>query len=182
VIKKTTQEKMLMQDLNIANRSVLRHFPTDVRKEWIDRNEHMNNSFYLVATQAAYLDAVRFWRGEPPGTGRTEFGNFVTQSLVTYIREVRDGASLVIVSRLVAVDDKRLHVYAEMFDSGRNILCAAVERTSINVVRGKPPKVVPYPAAVHERLTGVQTLHASAPYADGREPVLRLNPRRPQRE
>src|SRR3954465_11903831 len=87
-----------------------------VRKEWIDRNDHMNNSFYLLASQEACLGALRTWRGDFTEGGRGPFGNFVTQALVTYIREVRFGIHLSIRCRLVSCDEKRSHVYAELID------------------------------------------------------------------
>ena len=145
-----------------------------IRKEWIDRNDHVNNSFYLVASQPACLGALRLWRGDFTEGERGPFGNFVTQALVTYIREVRFGIRLQIRCRLVGCDEKRSHVYAEMIDGENFKLLATVERASINVLRGHPPKVVPYPDAVQSNLSAAQRRHAAAPFLEQRSPLLQL--------
>jgi len=149
-------------------------YDVTVRKEWIDRNDHMNNSFYLLASQEACLGALRLWRGDFTEGKRGPFGNFVTQALVTYIREVRFGIRLSIRCRLVSCDQKRSHVYAEMIDGENFKLLATVERTSINVLRGHPPKVVSYPDVVQSNLKAAQRRHAAAPFLEQRSPLLQL--------
>jgi acyl-CoA thioester hydrolase len=152
----------------------LLHYMADVRPEWIDRNDHMNNSYYLVISQHACLDSIRTWRGDTTPNARGAFGNFITQALVTYIREIRSGTSLRIQCRLSACDAKRAHVYAELINSDNGKLAATVERTSINVLRGHPPKVVPYPEDVFANLKAVMASHAGLPYLEGRRPLLTL--------
>jgi len=149
-------------------------YDVTVRQEWIDRNDHMNNSFYLVASQTACLGALRLWRGDFTEGERAPFGNFATQALVTYIREVRFGIRLRIRCRLVSCDEKRSHVYAEMIDGENTRLLAVVERTTINVLRGHPAKVVPYPDAVQSSLNAAQRQHAAVPFLEQRSPLLRL--------
>ena len=148
-----------------------------IREEWIDRNDHMNNSFYLVASQTACLGALRRWRGDTTEGERSHFGNFATQALVTYIREIRLGTRLQIRCRLFACDEKRAHVYAEMIDAESSKLLAVVERTTINVLRGHPAKVVPYPEAVRANLDAIRKRHAAAPFYEQRVPLLKLNNR-----
>ena len=160
-----------------ADRFDLPTYDVAIRQEWIDRNDHMNNSFYLVASQTASLGALRLWRGDFVETERGPFGNFVTQALVTYIREVRFGIRLSIRCRLIGCDEKRSHVYAEMIDGDSSKLLAVVERTSINVLRGHPAKVVPYPDAVQSNLAAIQRQHAGAPFFEQRSPLLQLNNR-----
>src|SRR5262245_43378652 len=141
--KMTPQDPTTEPDL-----AALPTYDVTVREEWIDRNDHMNNSFYLLASQQACLGALRLWRGDFTEGNRAPFGNFVTQALVTYIREVRFGIRLSIRCRLVGCDEKRSHVYAEMIDRENSELLATVERTAINVLRGHPHKDVRYPGHV----------------------------------
>ena len=154
-------------------------YDVTVLQEWIDRNDHMNNSFYLIASQTACLGALRLWRGDSVEGGRSPFGNFATQALVTYIREVRFGIRLKIRCRLFACDEKRSHVYGEMIDGDSLKLLAVVERTTINVRRGHPPKVVPYPDAVQANLKAMERRHAGAPFFEQRAPLLQLKQNRP---
>src|SRR5215813_12548192 len=100
------RRKMTPQDPTAGpEQAVLPTYDVTIRKEWIDRNDHMNNSFYLLASQGGCLGALRVWRGDYVEGERGPFGNFVTQALVTYIREVRFGIRLSIRCRLVGCDE-----------------------------------------------------------------------------
>ena len=156
----------------------LLQYRAEVRPDWIDRNDHMNNSFYLLISQEACLHSIRAWRGDAPSNGAGPFGNFITQALVTYIREIRRGTLLTIQCRLANCDAKRALVYAEMINSENGKLAATVERTSVNVIRAHPPKAAPYPTEVYANLRSVEQSHSGVPYLEGRSPVLALNSRR----
>lgn len=156
---------------------LLPRFRATVVPEWTDRNKHLNNAYYLIAVQSAYIAALKLWRGESE-LERSSTGNFTMQSLVTHLRELRLGASLLIVPRLLALDEKRTHVLIELHNEDEGFLGATIEKTSINVVRGQPPAVAALPDAIRERLTEVQRLHATLPMPKGVRPVLALNPRR----
>jgi acyl-CoA thioesterase FadM len=144
--------------------------------EWTDRNEHLNNSYYLVAVQSAHTAALKLWRGEAHRE-RGSTGNFTMQSLVTHVRELTLGANLLIIPRLVAVDEKRVHVLIELYDEHEGYLGAVIEKTSINVARGRPPKVTDFSDEMRQRLQAVVALHAEAPMPSGIRPGLVLNPR-----
>jgi acyl-CoA thioester hydrolase len=173
---KQVRPSMTQDNSGFAHPSLLQT-PTEVKPEWIDRNNHMNNAYYLLVSQPAYLAAVRAWRGGAPDD-RDTYGNFVTQSAVTYIHEVRAGIRLVIASRLIAVDDKRMHIYAELFDADKSRLLAITERTAINIKRGRPPRVTPYPEDVLASLQQVHAAQAEVPFAEDYEPTLSIQRRK----
>jgi acyl-CoA thioester hydrolase len=146
--------------------------------EWTDRNNHLNNAYYLIAVQGAYIAALRLWRGEADQE-RSSTGNFTMQSLVTHLRELRLGAKLLIIPRLVGLDEKRTHVLIELYNEDEGYLGAVIEKTSINVARGHPPVVTSFSEEVRRGLQEVLAAHAGAPLREGIQPALALNPRRP---
>jgi acyl-CoA thioester hydrolase len=156
--------------------SLLPRYRAAVLPQWADRNEHLNNSYYLVAVQGAYIAALQQWRGEADKE-RSSTGNFTMQSLVTHLRELRLGAGLLIVPRLLAVDEKRTHVLIELYNEDKGFLGAVIEKTSINVIRGRPPKVANFSDEMRERLQAVAAAHADAAMPAGVRPILALNPR-----
>ena len=156
--------------------SLLPRYRALVIPEWADRNEHLNNSYYLLAVQSAHTAALKLWRGEAQKE-RGSTGNFTMQSLVTHVHELRLGASLLIIPRLVAVDEKRVHVFIELYNEDKGYLGAVIEKTSINVARGRPPKVTDFSDEMRGRLQAVVALHAEAPMPAGMRPGLVLNPR-----
>jgi acyl-CoA thioesterase FadM len=155
---------------------VLPRYRASVLPEWTDRNDHLNNAYYLVSVQSAFIDAMKFWRGEAH-LDRPSMGNFTMQSLVTHLRELRRGARLLIISRLIGVDEKRTHVLIELYNEDEGYLGAVIEKTSINVARGRPPAVTNFSGDMRRRLEDVLASHADAPMPAGMQPALVLNPR-----
>jgi acyl-CoA thioester hydrolase len=148
--------------------------------EWTDRNEHLNNAYYLIAVQGCYLAALKAWRGEEH-QDRSSTGNFTMQSLVTHLRELRLGAKLLVIPRLIGLDEKRAHVLIELHNEDEGYLGAVIEKTSINVARGQPPVVVNFSDVIRQRLQDVLAAHSNAPLPAGIQPALALNPRQAQR-
>jgi acyl-CoA thioester hydrolase len=105
-------------------------------------------------------------------------GHFTMQSLVTHLRELRLGARLLVIPRLIGVDEKRTHVFIELYNEDEDYLGAVIEKTSINVVRGPPPAVTNFSDAVRRGLDEIMASHVKAPLPAGMQPGLMLNPRR----
>jgi acyl-CoA thioester hydrolase len=159
---------------------VLPRYRATVLPEWADRNNHLNNAYYLVAVQSGFIDAMKLWKGESH-LERSSMGNFTMQSLVTHLRELRLGARLLVIPRLIGVDEKRTHVFIELHNEDEGYLGAVIEKTSINVARGRPPTVTTFSDEVRSLLEEVLARHAAAPLPAGIRPGLVLNPRRPKR-
>ena len=149
-----------------------------VLREWTDRNGHLNNSYYLVCVQNSFVRSMKLWRGEAH-LERSSTGNFTMQSLVTHFRELREGVNLLLTARLLGVDEKRTHVFIEVYNEDSGCLGAVVEKTSINVVRGDPPRVTNFANDVSAELHRVAALHRQAKMPAGVRPNLPLNPRKP---
>ena len=119
---------------------------------------------------------MKLWRGEAH-LERSSMGNFTMQSLVTHLRELRLGARLLVIPRLIGVDEKRTHVFIELYNEDEGYLGAVIEKTSINVVRGHPPVVTAFSDDMRRRLQEVLTLHAAAPMPADIRLQLALNSR-----
>jgi acyl-CoA thioester hydrolase len=156
---------------------LLPRYRAAVIPEWSDRNNHLNNAYYLIAVQGAYIAALKLWRGEAD-QDRTSTGNFTMQSLVTHLRELRLGANLLIIPRLIGLDEKRTHVLIELYNEDEGYLGAVIEKTAINVARGQPPVVTNFSDDVRRRLQDVLASHAGILMPAGITPSLALNPRR----
>jgi acyl-CoA thioester hydrolase len=155
---------------------VLPRYRAAVLPEWADRNDHLNNAYYLVAVQSGFIAAMKLWRGEAH-LERSSMGNFTMQSLVTHLRELRLGARLLVIPRLIRVDEKRTHVFIELYNEDEGYLGAVIEKTSINVARGRPPAVTNFSDDVRRGLEKIVASHAEAPMPADMQPRLVLNPR-----
>lgn len=97
-----------------------------VRPEWVDYNGHLRDAFYLLifsfATDAL-IDYVGLDDAARRARGRTIY---TLEAHVNYLHEIKEGAQVRVDLRLLAYDEKRLHVYLEMFaDDGAEPVAAS---------------------------------------------------------
>ncbi|QLH41011.1 MAG: thioesterase family protein [Defluviicoccus sp.] len=111
----------------------LQPYHETVRPEWVDYNGHMNVAYYVLvfdhATDAT-LDALGL--GE---TYRIVHGCsvFVGDMHVTYRQEVGAGDALIVTTRLLARDAKRLILFHEMRSNGGDGVVASNEVLCVHV-------------------------------------------------
>lgn len=90
-----------------------------VLPEWIDPNDHMNLAYYVLVFAAA-TEALRRRLGLPEPLR-------VTQMHTVYEREVTLGDRLVVTSRVLAADERRIHLFHEMVRGGEGYRAAILE-------------------------------------------------------
>jgi carnitine 3-dehydrogenase len=110
----------------------LRLIETQVRAEWVDYNGHMTDSRYLQvfgdATDALFRsvgvdDAYR-------GSGRAMY---TVESHVTHGAEAKLLDPLYVMTRLLAVDDKRVHIFHALHRQRDDVLVATGEQMYLHV-------------------------------------------------
>lgn len=113
--------------------SLFQDYRTSVQKEWIDYNGHMNVAYYVLAFDHA-TDALleQIDLGVDYRT-REEKSVFVVESHISYEQEVEEEAPLLIKSRLLGADKKRLHIFHEMFHEVEGYRAATIEIMALHV-------------------------------------------------
>ncbi|MDH2348667.1 thioesterase family protein [Bradyrhizobium sp. SSUT77] len=142
-----------------------------VRASWVDINGHMNVDPYFEVFFDAYILACR-----DLGLGQTYFeqGQFLFASdlHITYVREVRAGATLTVKTRVIDFDAKRFVLHQEMIDDRDGALAATAEHVQLNV-GVTSHKVEPFRTEVLGRLRKAQQDEVeSAPRNVGRAAIL----------
>ena len=137
----------------------------EVLAEWIDANGHMNLAYYVVlfdyATDALF-DAL--------GIGRlykdaTNHGTFVAETHNLYQRELLVGERVRVATQILGTDSKRLHLAHEMFSLASGQRAATQELMYLHIDLCAR-RVVPWPAAVRERVAAAAAAHARLPRPD----------------
>ncbi|MCF6524689.1 thioesterase family protein [Streptomyces sp. JJ36] len=86
-----------------------------VRPEWIDYNGHLSEAFYVLVFGHA-TDALMAEAGLDAGyRARTGCSLYTVEAHLRYLREVTEGARLVVRTRVLGVDAKRVRCAHEMF-------------------------------------------------------------------
>jgi acyl-CoA thioester hydrolase len=133
-----------------------------VPEAWIDYNGHMMDAYYCVAfTEAteAFLDHVGLGAAYRAETG---CGIYTVESHVCFGKSVRVGATLEYHSQLLACDDKRLHLFHQMTESGRREQVATNELMFLHVDL-RDERVKPMPPASSRAVRLLAAAHAPLP-------------------
>jgi acyl-CoA thioester hydrolase len=119
-----------------------------VEAEWIDYNDHLNMAYYNVLFDRAADTAVELIHCGEAYRRATDRTLMTAELHVTYRRELKKGALVRGTFRLLDADEKRLHVYQELYHED-GWLSATSESVHLHVDLTEL-KVVPFPAEIYE--------------------------------
>ena len=104
-----------------------------VISDWIDYNGHMNVAYYVLIFDHA-TDALLETAGLNATYREDHSGSvFVVESHIIYGREILEGAEVEVSTRVLNVDDKRLHLFHTMSESASKQNAATIEILLIHV-------------------------------------------------
>jgi len=151
-----------------------------VEAAWIDYNGHMNMAYYnLVFDQA--LDQVFDELGIGADYVRSGGGScFVVEIHVSYVQEVKLDDPLRITFQLLDWDEKRLHLFGEMFHAGQGYLAATSEQLVLHVDM-ESRKAGPFPADVQTQVARMMGAHGRLPQPEKVGHVMGIPPARSKR-
>jgi carnitine 3-dehydrogenase len=156
-------ETRLYQDSGAAANAPEREAPArllefEVRPDWVDYNGHMTDSRYLQVFGDA-TDAL--WRSVGIDEAYRQAGHslYTVESHVTHQAEAKALEQLYVTVQVLAVDDKRVHLFHSLHRRRDAALVATGELLSLHVstVAGKAS---PLPPAVRAKLEAWRIAHA----------------------
>lgn len=104
-----------------------------VPNEWIDVNGHMNSTHYGLTVYDAHFNFTEAIGLGEKYVNEHQCGKAVLESHMIYEREVCEGEELEIRSWLLAVDNKRLHFFHEVYSLTKNVRVASSEQIDIHI-------------------------------------------------
>lgn len=142
--------------------SALQTLQTQVIKDWIDYNGHLNDAYYLVIfTQAT--DELQNYLGltlaHIQSTGETLF---TVETHLAYVKEIGLGEMVTITSQVLEIDNKRMRIFHSMFND-QNELLATVEMLFL-CYNLKAKKVTNFSDMMMQSLTNLKAEHAQIPW------------------
>jgi carnitine 3-dehydrogenase len=136
----------------------LRLIETQVRPEWVDYNGHMSDSRYLQVFGDA-TDALFRSVGVDDAYRRTGRAMYTVESHVTHGGEAKALEPLYVLTRVLGVDDKRVHLFHGLYRRRDDVLVATGELMYLHVDAnaGKASSMEP---AVAAKLKDVHALQS----------------------
>ena len=130
-------------------------FRCDVEPDWVDYNNHMTEAAYLTAFGWA-SDALFRYIGDNESYRNDGHSFYTVETHINYLREVRTDDCLRFTTAVVGLDDKRLHLYQEMFDSRTADLVAVTEQMLLHMdtKAGRPAPIAGTPARALRAIRG----------------------------
>jgi len=133
-----------------------------VRAEWVDYNGHLRDAFYMLIfsfASDALIDHIGLDDAVRKARGRSIY---TLEAHLNYLHEIKEGTPVRVDLRLVAHDEKRLHIYLEMFADDLEKPVAASEQMLLHVDTSGP-KAAPFDADVDARVRALGLAHANLP-------------------
>jgi acyl-CoA thioester hydrolase len=149
-------------------------YQDEVRAEWVDDNGHMRDAYYLLLFSLA-SDALMDHIGldhprtlPPPAANsdpqqRRGHSLFTLQYNLHYLHEVRLGARVLVRTRILAHDAKRLHLYASLLLAGEEREMAAAESMQLHVEMAGP-RAAPFLPAPLAKVQALAAMDAAQPW------------------
>ena len=159
-------------DINLLD--ALPGYRTEVKAEWIDTNQHMAVPYYHVVMNEAAWYASECWDFGVAYRVRTQKTSFILEMHLRYLRELALGDPLIATVRIAGLDDKRMHIYYEIWNDRESYLAATGEALGISIDM-RTRRVTPFEPELHRRLTVAYEAHRLIqPYPQ--TSMLRLGP------
>jgi carnitine 3-dehydrogenase len=145
----------------VDNGKPLRLLDTVVRSEWIDYNHHMSDSRYGQVFGDA-MDVLYRQVGADEAYRATGRMYYSVETHVQHLGEAKVAESLYVTMQLLAVDQKRLHVFLRLYRSRDAVLIATAEQMHLHVdtVAAKASSVDP---AIRAKLDKIKQDQAGMP-------------------
>ena len=132
-----------------------------VRAEWTDYNGHLNDGYYAVIFSHATDAFLEFAGIDAAYRARSRRTVFTGEMKIRYRHEVRAGDDVVIETRLGAMDAKRFTLHHTMRHVASGTVLAESEVLNLSI-DATVPKVAPFEAEIHDRLSEIRAVHAAA--------------------
>jgi carnitine 3-dehydrogenase len=136
-------------------------YETLVRPEWVDYNGHMSDFLYGHVFGEA-MDVLYRSIGIDDAFRKGGRMFYTAESHVRHRAEAKAGESLYATTQVLAVDDKRLHVFHRLYRKRDDALIATGEQMHLHVDTTKPATIAMEPT-LRAKLEAIRQAHASLP-------------------
>jgi len=135
-------------------------YETTVQPAWIDYNGHMQDAYYGLIFSFA-TDSLQAKVGIDAGY-RKATGNtiYLLEDHKFFLREVKEGAQVIVTTHVIGLTEKRFHLWSEMTSNGVRV--AISELMEMHVTQHPEPHGSPLPAEIHARLKAALVPAATA--------------------
>jgi carnitine 3-dehydrogenase len=153
----------------------LRLYRVTVPHSWVDYNLHMSESCYLLAF-GDNADAFFQYVGINDAYRAGGHSLYTVQTHLHHLHEASEGDVVAMTLRVLDHDDKRVHIFHQMYLGSTDLLLATAEQLLVHVDTAVG-RSAPMPPELAERIDAIQRAHAALPVPDVIGRPMRINHR-----
>ena len=105
----------------------------EVKKEWVDYNNHMNMAYYVLVFAKAWEVALEKFKMGGTAAKNLNRSTMVVETNTKYLNEVKEGEMVNVNLTYFDHDKKRLHLKMEMISQITNKISASMEWVSLYI-------------------------------------------------
>ena len=105
----------------------------EVKKEWVDYNNHMNMAYYVLVFDQAWEVALERFKMGGTAAKNLARSTMVVETNTKYLNEIREGEKVEVNLIYLDHDKKRLHLKMEMISKETNKISASMEWISLYI-------------------------------------------------
>jgi carnitine 3-dehydrogenase len=139
----------------------LRLHSARVRPDWVDYNGHAHESRYLQVFGDS-SDALLRYIGIDADYLNNGGSYYTVETHLSFVREASAGEALHVTTQVLGYDDKRLHLFHELYRSGEDILLATAEQMFLHVDTAEG-RASPADPEILDRIGRIAAAHAALP-------------------
>ena len=105
----------------------------EVKKEWVDYNNHMNMAYYVLVFDQAWEVALEKFKMGGTAAKDLHRSTMVVETNTKYLNEIKEGEIVDVNLTYFDHDKKRLHLKCEMIEKKTKKLAATTESLSLYI-------------------------------------------------
>ena len=105
----------------------------EVKKEWVDYNNHMNMAYYVLVFDQAWEVALEKFKMGGTAAKHLNRSTMVVETNTKYLNEVKEGEMVNVNLTFFDHDRKRLHLKMEMISQKTSKISASMEWISLYI-------------------------------------------------
>jgi acyl-CoA thioester hydrolase len=133
-----------------------------IEEAWVDYNGHLNQAYYSVLFDRGIDDALMLAGLGPDYIEKQNASYMTVETHLCFVRELFKTDTVRIASRVLDVDDKRLHLYCEMLHATEGWLSCTSEWMFLHIDM-TARRTAPWPAGMRTALQAMKTAAAALP-------------------
>ena len=143
-----------------------------VKKEWLDRNGHMNVAWYIASASDASFELMRQLGLDNNYREQKQESFFTLETQIRYLQEIQPETQLSFEARILDANGKLFHTlwlhYAQSTNANKTpvVYLAAISEWIYAYVNLNTRKVTEYPEKIKEKIDASITASANLPYIE----------------